>query len=249
MKVALAQFISESNTFNPSEAELELFTQGGIWLTDEPAVRTWCAHADSQLAGSLEVLEAAGWTTHPVMVAMCGTPAGRLSPRCFRTIRETLRETLRATLPVDAILLHLHGAVCADFGCNVGGFTDCLLSRGASKIYAIDTGYGELAWTLRKDPRVAVMERTNALYVDPPELVNLVVIDMAWTVQHLAVPAATRWLKQNDPARPARIVALLKPHYELTKSGGSKPLNVLPQAQSDAVCAGVCEYGSIGKAP
>ena len=152
-------------------------------------------------------------------------------------------EKLEAAL--DAFGLDVHGAVCADFGCNVGGFTDCLLSRGASKVYAIDTGYGELAWKLRKDPRVAVMERTNALYVDPPELVNLVVIDMAWTVQHLAVPAATRWLKQNDPVRPARIVALLKTHYELTKSGGSKPLNVLPQAQSDAVCAGVCE--TLGK--
>ena len=60
--------------------------------------------------------------------------------------------------------------VCADFGCNVGGFTDCLLKHGAATVYALDTGYGVLDYTLRKDPRVVVMERTNALYVEVPEL-------------------------------------------------------------------------------
>ena len=60
------------------------------------------------------------------------------------------------------------GQVCADFGCNVGGFTDCLLQHGASRVFAVDTGYGALAWKLRQDPRVVVMERTNALHVEPP---------------------------------------------------------------------------------
>lgn len=141
---------------------------------------------------------------------------------------------------MDAFALDVQGAVCADFGCNVGGFTQCLLLRGASKVYAIDTGYGELAWTLRKDSRVAVMERTNALYVQPPEPVDLVVIDMAWTVQNLAIPAAMKWLGR-DATRPGWIVALLKPHYELAKSGGGKPHDVLTRDQSDAVCAEVCE--------
>ena len=113
MKVALAQFIFESNTFNPVEAGLEVFTQGGTWLTEPAAVRTWCKGTDSQMAGSLTVLEAAGCDTQPVWVAMCGTPAGRLSAECFRTIRATLAQSLRAALPADAILLHLHGAVCA----------------------------------------------------------------------------------------------------------------------------------------
>ena len=113
MKVALAQFIFESNTFNPVEAGLELFTRGGTWLTEPKAVRAWCRGADSQLAGSLAVLEAAGCETRPVWVAMCGTPAGRLSAECFRTIRATLVQSLRPAMPAGAILLHLHGAACA----------------------------------------------------------------------------------------------------------------------------------------
>lgn len=103
--------------------------------------------------------------------------------------------------------------ICADFGCNVGGFTDCLLQQGAARVYAIDTGYGTLAYRLRQDERVIVMERTNALHAEPPDIpVNLVTIDLAWTPQRLAIPAALRWL------RPAgRIITLVKPHYELTE--------------------------------
>ena len=105
------------------------------------------------------------------------------------------------------------GLVCADFGCNVGGFTDCLLKHGAASVIAVDTGYGALAWTLRNDPRVEVRERTNALHAEPPEGgVDLVVVDMGWTPQRLAVPAAMRWIG----ARPnGRIITLIKPHYEL----------------------------------
>lgn len=103
------------------------------------------------------------------------------------------------------------GLVCADFGCNVGGFTDCLLKSGAAKVHAVDTGYGSLAWTLRNDPRVVVMERSNALHAKPPEGgVDLVVIDMAWTPQRLCIPAALRWLRVAG-----RIITLVKPHYEL----------------------------------
>jgi 23S rRNA (cytidine1920-2'-O)/16S rRNA (cytidine1409-2'-O)-methyltransferase len=103
------------------------------------------------------------------------------------------------------------GFVCADFGCNAGGFTDCLLQRGAAKVFAIDTGYGALAWKLRNDPRVVVMERTNALHAAPPqESVGLVAIDMAWTPQKHAIPAALKWL-----APAGRIITLVKPHYEL----------------------------------
>ncbi len=106
----------------------------------------------------------------------------------------------------------LHGLKCADFGCNVGGFTDCMLSRGANSVVSIDTGRGALAWKLRQDPRVEVRERTNALHADPPEDgVDLVTIDLAWTPQRLGVPAALRWLRTGG-----RIVSLIKPHYEWT---------------------------------
>src|SRR5579859_3432282 len=84
------------------------------------------------------------------------------------------------------------GFVCADFGANGGGFTDCLLSRGAAKVFAIDTGYGALEWKLRKDPRVVVMERTNAMHVSLPERVGVVTIDVAWTRQRNILPSARK---------------------------------------------------------
>lgn len=117
-------------------------------------------------------------------------------------------EKLRHAL--DTFGIDPRGLTCADFGANVGGFTDCLLQAGAAKVYAVDTGYGALAWTLRNDPRVVVMERTNALHADPPEPVDLIAIDMGWTPQRLAIPAALRWLKPDG-----RIITLIKPHYEL----------------------------------
>lgn len=112
---------------------------------------------------------------------------------------------------LQAFAIDVAGMRCADFGCNVGGFTDCMLQRGAAHVTAIDTGYGALAWKLRQDPRVEVRERTNALHADPPPGgVDLVVVDLAWTPQRLAVPAALRWLAPGG-----RIVTLVKPHYEL----------------------------------
>jgi 23S rRNA (cytidine1920-2'-O)/16S rRNA (cytidine1409-2'-O)-methyltransferase len=126
------------------------------------------------------------------------------------------RGGLKLRHALNTFALDAAGLICADFGCNVGGFTDCLLQAGAAKVYAIDTGYGELAWKLRSDPRVIVMERTNALRAEPPQpagLVDLVVIDMGWTPQRQAIPAALRWLK---PGPANRIITLIKPHYELS---------------------------------
>lgn len=118
------------------------------------------------------------------------------------------------------------GLTCADFGCNVGGFTDCLLQQGASKVYAVDTGYGALAWKLRNDPRVCVMERTNALHASAPQLVDLIAIDLAWTPQRHAIPAALRWLKPGGC-----IVSLVKPHYE-TGNRSSLKHGVLAEADA-----------------
>lgn len=142
-------------------------------------------------------------------------------------------EKLDAAL--EAFALDVRGRVCADFGCNVGGFTDCLLQRGAAKVYAIDTGYGELAWKLRKDPRVVVMERTNALYCPVAEAVDLVVIDVAWTSLALALPAAMRWLKSDG-----FVISLLKPHYEAARMARHKPGAVLTDQQARNICMQVC---------
>src|SRR5947208_5311202 len=92
-----------------------------------------------------------------------------------------------ATFKID-----VSGWVCADLGSNVGGFTDCLLQRGAKKVYAIDTGYGVLDYKLRKDARVVVMERTNAMHVTLPEPMDFVCIDVAWTKQKNILPSARR---------------------------------------------------------
>ena len=118
--------------------------------------------------------------------------------------------------------------VCADLGCSTGGFTDCLLQRGAAKVYAVDTGYGVLDWKLRKDPRVVVMERTNAMHVALPEKVDWVSIDVAWTKQKHILPAAKRILKEGGV-----VLSLIKPHYEAQLSQLQK--GILP----DEAIAGV----------
>lgn len=123
------------------------------------------------------------------------------------------RGGLKLRHALETFGLSVAGLRCADFGANVGGFTDCLLQAGAAHVTAVDTGYGTLAWKLRQHPCVRTLERTNALHVPPPEVpVDLVVIDMAWTPQRLCIPAALRWLKPGT----GRIVSLVKPHYELT---------------------------------
>lgn len=132
------------------------------------------------------------------------------------------RGGLKLRHALDEFRIDVRGLVCADFGANVGGFTDCLLQAGALRVYAVDTGYGALAYTLRKDPRVVVMERSNALHTRPPTdehgqrvLMDLIAIDLGWTPQRLAIPAALAWLKPEG-----RIVSLIKPHYELSREEG-----------------------------
>lgn len=103
--------------------------------------------------------------------------------------------------------------ICADVGASTGGFTDCLLQRGASKVYAIDVGYGQLAHKLRIDERVVVLERTNARYVETlNELADLVVIDASFISLRLLLPAITQWLKEHGD-----VIALIKPQFEAGK--------------------------------
>jgi 23S rRNA (cytidine1920-2'-O)/16S rRNA (cytidine1409-2'-O)-methyltransferase len=102
-----------------------------------------------------------------------------------------------------------NGLVCADFGTNTGGFVDCLLSHGARKVYAVETGYGVLDWKLRNSPSVVPMERTNAMRVVLPEKVDLLTIDVSWTRLEKILPNALQNLKPKG-----FIIVLLKPHYE-----------------------------------
>ncbi|RUA15875.1 MAG: TlyA family rRNA (cytidine-2'-O)-methyltransferase [Clostridia bacterium] len=104
--------------------------------------------------------------------------------------------------------------VCADLGASTGGFTDVLLQRGASRVYAVDVGYGQLHWRLRTDPRVVVMERTNARLLDQlPELVHLVVVDASFISLRALLPAARRLLNANG-----QIIALIKPQFEADRA-------------------------------
>ncbi len=115
---------------------------------------------------------------------------------------------------IDNWNLDIGGLTTLDVGSSTGGFVDCLLKNGASKVYSVDTSYGELAWVLRNDPRVVVMERTNILHLESlPEKVDLITIDAGWTKLGLVLPVIQKFLKPNG-----QIIALLKPHYEAEKT-------------------------------
>ena len=110
--------------------------------------------------------------------------------------------------------LDVTGMIAADIGASTGGFTDCLLQRGADRVYAIDVGYGQLDYRLRRDPRVVVMERVNARYaVDIPEKVDIVVMDVSFISVEKVLPATTSLLKTDGS-----IVVLLKPQFEAKRS-------------------------------
>jgi 23S rRNA (cytidine1920-2'-O)/16S rRNA (cytidine1409-2'-O)-methyltransferase len=112
----------------------------------------------------------------------------------------------------------LSGYVCADIGSSTGGFTDCLLQHGASRVYAIDVGYGILDWKIRNDQRVIVMEKTNARYVaELPEKIDLVTIDASFISLKVLLPVAKNWIKPGGS-----IIALIKPQFEAGRKDAAK---------------------------
>jgi 23S rRNA (cytidine1920-2'-O)/16S rRNA (cytidine1409-2'-O)-methyltransferase len=124
-------------------------------------------------------------------------------------------EKLEAAL--EAFGIPVGGRTCADAGSSTGGFTDCLLQRGARRVFAIDVGKGILHWKLRNDPRVAVMEDTNARYVESlPEPVSLITIDASFISLKILLPAARKWFLQEGKPKEERqeIIALVKPQFE-----------------------------------
>ena len=147
------------------------------------------------------------------------TPAGaRVRDTDELTLRAPPRFVSRGGDKLDHALstfgIEVHGLVTADFGASTGGFTDCLLQRGASRVYAIDVGYGQLATRLRGDPRVIVMERTNARHLTAlPEWIDLLTIDVSFIGLDLVLPAARNLLSERG-----RIIALIKPQFEAGRS-------------------------------
>jgi len=123
------------------------------------------------------------------------------------------RGGLKLVAALNAFEIDPGGAVCADVGASTGGFTDVLLQHGAARVYAIDVGYGQLAWKLRQDERVIVLERTNARYLETlPEPVNLTTIDTSFISLRLILPAVVKWLASS-----ALVIALIKPQFEAGK--------------------------------
>lgn len=122
------------------------------------------------------------------------------------------RGGLKLEKALDAFSIDPAGRVCVDCGASTGGFTDCLLQRGAAHVYAVDVGYGQLAWGLRQDKRVTVMERTNARSLTPdmfPDRMDMAVMDMSFISLRLVLPAVRTLL--NDGGE---VVCLVKPQFE-----------------------------------
>lgn len=120
-------------------------------------------------------------------------------------------EKLAAAL--DRFGIDLSGFVCADAGASTGGFTDCMLQAGAVRVYAVDVGYGQMAWELRQDERVVVMERINVRYLEElPEPVQFASIDVSFISLRLILPSVRQWLTADG-----EIVALVKPQFEAAR--------------------------------
>lgn len=153
---------------------------------------------------------------------------------------------------LNAFHLDPSGKVVIDVGASTGGFTDCLLQRGAARVYAVDVGYGQLAWRLRQDPRVIVLERRNIRTLPPetiPEPVDLATIDVSFISLEKVIPAVIPFLKPRG-----EIVALVKPQFEVGKGevgrGGivrssEKHRSVLDRIYSQAAGWGLQIGGSI----
>jgi 23S rRNA (cytidine1920-2'-O)/16S rRNA (cytidine1409-2'-O)-methyltransferase len=147
---------------------------------------------------------------------------------------------------LQAFDLDVRGALCLDLGASTGGFTDCLLQRGARRVVAVDVGYGQLAHKLRSDPRVVVMERTNARTLTADDVggaVDLTVVDASFIGIAKLMPAAARCTRPGG-----ELVALVKPQFEVGRLHASRGKGVVrdERLRSDAVATAVHSIGAAG---
>ena len=166
-------------------------------------------------------------------------PATGVSPSSVLTVDSGPRFVSRGGEKLEAALetfgIDVAGLVCADVGASTGGFTDCMLQRGADKVYAIDVGKGILHWKLRNHPRVVVMEQTNARYVESlPEPVDFVTIDASFISLKLLLPVVKGWLAPLTPSghsphllrkwgeTEGGLVTLIKPQFEAGRKDVSR---------------------------
>ena len=163
-------------------------------------------------------------------------------------------EKLEAAL--DAFPIPIHGRVCVDGGISTGGFSDCLLQRGAARVYGIDVGYGQTAWSLRSDPRVILRERTNLRHLTAAELygpddppADLAVADVSFISLALVLPALLGLLQPAEGGSSVDLVVLVKPQFEVGKARVGKGGVVRdPGAHRDAITGVVAAAAELGLA-
>ena len=149
-------------------------------------------------------------------------------------------EKLAAAL--DAFSIDPRGLITLDVGCSTGGFTDCLLQRGAERVYAVDVGYGLIDWKLRQDPRVVLLERTNIRYIDRSRIsepIDLAVIDVSFISLTLVLPNVITLMRDGG-----RAVALVKPQFEVGKGHVGRGGIVRDEAQRRAVTEKIISSGT-----
>ena len=156
------------------------------------------------------------------------------------TLRYVSRGGLKLEKAMTIFGLRLNGCICADIGASTGGFTDCMLQNGASKVYSVDVGYGQLAWQLRTDPRVVNLERTNARYLTReqiPEEIDFFSVDVSFISLKIILPAVRPLLKDGGKA-----VCLIKPQFEAGREKVGKKGVVRDKAVHEEVVQMICDF-------
>jgi 23S rRNA (cytidine1920-2'-O)/16S rRNA (cytidine1409-2'-O)-methyltransferase len=178
-------------------------------------------------------------------------PSELLDEQAAITLKPTRKYVGRGALKLEAALKHFNvdvrGKRALDIGASTGGFTDCMLQRGADKVYAVDVGHGQLDWKLRNDPRVVVLEKINARSLSPehiPEPVDICVIDVSFISLTLILPNAFNLITSTGV-----ILALIKPQFELQRGevgkGGIVRDQDLHQKAQDKIVAFVTRLGYV----
>ena len=210
-----------SSAPRPSKVRLDLLlTSRGLFETRERAQR-------AILAGTVYVEG-----------QRVDKPGTKVAEDAQLDARQKERYVSRGGLKLEGALSHFHldpaGKICLDVGASTGGFTDCLLQHGATRVYAYDVGHGQLDWKIRSDPRVVVREKINARYLGPadlPEPVSLAVMDVSFISLTLILPPVARLLTGA-----ATMVALIKPQFELERAAvGRGGIVRDPAAHAEAV--------------
>src|SRR6266403_516101 len=186
-----------------------------------------------------------------VATRVADKPAELLDEQTAIAVKPTRKYVGRGALKLECALdyfkIDVDGKTALDIGASTGGFTDCMLQRGAGKVYAVDVGHGQLNWKLRNDPRVIVLEKVNARALSRshiPELVDLCVIDVSFISLTLVLPNAVDLITPNGV-----ILALIKPQFELQRAdvgkGGIVRDQELHRKAQDKIVAFVTDLGHV----